>query len=386
MIPLHHPLLLLLLLAPPTLTFQSLPFLPRPPHHPTSSSSSLHLFDFFGNKVKEGVTQLANLAQATKEGNITKGFEEVNKYVDQENELFSNKIKGIFKGSKVGEGILDIFERRDEREVMLKGLSDLLLQCDLGTEATNVVIDEVREFLALSPTLASTDLIRVVRSSLINILLSPSSAPPSGFQTGMNFKPSESGATVWFVMGANGMGKTTTIGKLSNMLRSQGGKVGEDYKVLLASCDTYRAAARSQLEVWGTRGGVDVYGPSDVMIKNGKDEYTEEEIGKVGPSTVLYGALEETVNKGYDCLIVDTSGRLSNNVNLNKELTKMKGVIKKVTGEEPDETLLVVDSNQGSMVLESAKVWKEEVGVTSLALTKLDGLAKGGGVVGVSRE
>ncbi|GMH70435.1 hypothetical protein TrRE_jg9381, partial [Triparma retinervis] len=229
---------------------------------------------------------MSNLAAATVQGNITKGFESIGEYVEQENELFSNKIQSIFKGNAVGEGLLSIFDNTSDRDKMLSSLSDLLLTCDLGVEATSIVISEVREILTLDPTLKSTELKRVVRSSLINILTSPSSSS-SQTPNSMTFAPPGTGPTVWFVMGANGMGKTTTIGKLSNLLRSQGTAVGSDYKVLLASCDTYRAAACSQLKVWASRGVADVHTSEDVMRKNGRTEWTEEELGKVGPSTVL---------------------------------------------------------------------------------------------------
>ncbi|GMI47509.1 hypothetical protein TrCOL_g4776 [Triparma columacea] len=352
---------------------------------PRAPPTALHLFNFFNDKVKEGVAQLGNLAAATAQGNITKGLESIGEYVEQENEIFSTKIQSIFKGNAVGEGLLSIFDSTSDVEKMLSSLSDLLLSCDLGVAATSVVIDEVREVLQIDPTLKPNDLKRVVRSSLINIL-SPSSSSSTPTNA-MSFCPPGSPFTVWFVMGSNGMGKTTTIGKLTNLLQTQSkAAVGEEYKILLASCDTYRAAASKQLEVWSQRGEGDVFGPEEYMREKGRTEWTDEELGKIGPSTVLYGALEKAKESGYDHLIVDTSGRLSNNVNLNNELIKMKSVITKFLGRQPDETLLVIDATQGTAALESARVWKKEVGVTSLVLTKLDGMATGGGVVGVTRE
>ncbi len=185
--------------------------------------------------------------------------------------------------------------------------------------------------------------------------------------------------TVHFIMGANGMGKTTTIGKLAYRLRTEASK-----KVLLAACDTFRAGAVAQLEQWATRANVDCFSPSD---------------NTNGPSAVLYGALDKAIGEGYDVLLVDTSGRLSNNDALTAELVKMKKVIQKRMSTKfdetikpvpnlnvPHETLLVIDAAQGRMALDSAKQWDKELGLTGLILTKLDGSAKGGSVVAVSRE
>ena len=186
--------------------------------------------------------------------------------------------------------------------------------------------------------------------------------------------------TVHFIMGANGMGKTTTIGKLAYRLRTEASQ-----KVLLAACDTFRAGAVAQLEQWATRANVDCFSPSDSTN---------------GPSAVLFGALDKAINEGYDTLLVDTSGRLSNNDALTAELVKMKKVIQKRMSTKfdettikpipnldvPHETLLVIDAAQGRMALDSAKQWDKELGLTGLILTKLDGSAKGGSVVAVSRE
>ena len=185
--------------------------------------------------------------------------------------------------------------------------------------------------------------------------------------------------TVHFIMGANGMGKTTTIGKLAHRLKTEANQ-----KVLLAACDTFRAGAVAQLELWAERADVDCFSPNTSTN---------------GPSAVLYGALDQAINEGYDTLLVDTSGRLSNNDALTAELIKMKRVIQKRMSTEfdetvkripnvnvPHETLLVIDAAQGRMALDSAKQWDKELGLSGLILTKLDGSAKGGSVVAVSRE
>lgn len=175
------------------------------------------------------------------------------------------------------------------------------------------------------------------------------------------------------------MGKTTTIGKLAARLRIEGGQ-----KVLVAACDTFRAGAVEQLEMWATRAEVDCYSPNEQQKT---------------PAAVLYGSLDKALEGDYDTLVVDTSGRLSNNDALTAELAKMKRVIQKrlsVENDEsnkplpnmdvPHETLLVIDAAQGRMALDSAKQWEKEIGLTGLVLTKLDGSARGGSVVAVSRE
>jgi len=176
-----------------------------------------------------------------------------------------------------------------------------------------------------------------------------------------------------------GMGKTTTIGKLAHRLRTEGNQT-----VLMAACDTFRAGAVEQLEQWAERAQCDIVGPTSETSS---------------PSAVLYSALDKALKEKYDTLLVDTSGRLSSNDALTAELAKMKRVIQKRLSTEndpdgkpiwnenvPHETLLVLDSAQGRMALDSARVWNNEIGLTGLILTKLDGSARGGSVVAVSRD
>ncbi|KAL7527047.1 hypothetical protein ACHAXR_001770, partial [Thalassiosira sp. AJA248-18] len=199
--------------------------------------------------------------------------------------------------------------------------------------------------------------------------------PSTSTSSTSSYKP----LTIHFIMGANGMGKTTTIGKLAHRLKTEASQ-----KVLLAACDTFRAGAVAQLEQWADRAQVDCFSPTTSTN---------------GPSAVLYGALDKALNEEYDVLLVDTSGRLSNNDALTAELVKMKKVIQKRMSASfdenvkpipnlsvPHETLLVIDAAQGRMALDSAKQWDKELGLSGLILTKLDGSAKGGSVVAVSRE
>jgi fused signal recognition particle receptor len=311
---------------------------------------------------------------------------------------------------------------------LLDDLEDTLLQADLGLATAEDVLEEARFLREESTEIFGRD---DVRALLRGKLLEALGASAGGTSSGYNRVPARAGdarggaaaasggggsggvggaedgavvgvgggsfalrfadegddlpisakrpLTVHFVMGANGMGKTTTIGKLAHRLRTEAGK-----RVLLAACDTYRAGAVAQLEKWAERVGVDCHSPSE------RD---------VGPSAVLYGALDRAMGGGYDVLLVDTSGRLSNNDALTAELVKMKRVIQKrmSTGfdesvkpvpnvDVPHETLLVIDAAQGRIALDSAKQWDKELGLTGLILTKLDGSAKGGSVVAVSRE
>jgi len=175
------------------------------------------------------------------------------------------------------------------------------------------------------------------------------------------------------------MGKTTTIGKLAHRLRTE-----LNQTVLLAACDTFRAGAVEQLDQWAERAEVDILGPSEKAKT---------------PSAVLYSALDKALEESYDTVLVDTSGRLSNNDALTAELAKMKRVIQKrlsvendsegkplFNEEVPHETLLVLDAAQGRMALDSARVWNKEIGLSGLILTKLDGSARGGSVVAISRD
>lgn len=171
------------------------------------------------------------------------------------------------------------------------------------------------------------------------------------------------------MIGANGMGKTTTIGKVSARLKQEG-----NLTVLLAACDTYRAAAVEQLKEWSVRANVSIEIP-----------LTEERNGS--PLPVLSRALDRAVAEGYDTLIVDTSGRLSNNFELTQELIDMKALIQRKYGNRaPHETLLVIDGALGRNALDQATTWKKYVGITGLAITKMDGTARGGFVVSVARE
>jgi Signal recognition particle GTPase len=380
-----------------------LPTPPTPCGGASSSSTQLHVFDFFKKRATEGVDQLKNLSEKTAKGKILEGLTDAATYTSTTNAAFAT---GLAKSrNRLLYNLDDLFNGGGD---ILEELEDILLQADLGTKTSMDVMEEIRSLREDSTDIFSRDDLRsVLRGKLIEALqVSGMKSSKSGSSTtsstsndagddandmieenpqAIRFSQENNVPTVLFVMGANGMGKTTTIGKLASRLRNEGNQT-----VLLAACDTFRAGAVEQLEMWADRAGVDCYTPNEQQKT---------------PSAVLYGALDMTMREKYNVLIVDTSGRLSNNEALTEELAKMKRVIQKrfsvaVGGQDgengekqsvlntnvPHETLLVIDAAQGRMALDSARVWNREIGLTGLVLTKLDGSAKGGSVVAVSRE
>jgi len=324
------------------------------------------VFDFFKKRAEEGVEQLSNLSNKVLEGKIVEGFSDAASYTSETNAAFAD---GLAKSRN-----RLLYSLESWGGDVLEELEDVLLQADLGMKTTEDVIAEVKSLREDSTQIFSKDDVRSILRGKLLEALSTSTSTTSAIQ----FSRDESIPTVLFVMGANGMGKTTTIGKLAARLKNEGSQ-----KVLLAACDTFRAGAVEQLEMWANRADVSFFSVSDT--KN--------------PSTVLYGALGKALEEKYDTLIVDTSGRLSNNYELTEELVKMKSVIQKRLSKEtdeenrpvpnlstPHEVLLVIDAAQGRVATDSARAWDEAIKLTGLVLTKLDGSAKGGSVVAVSRE
>jgi fused signal recognition particle receptor len=236
----------------------------------------------------------------------------------------------------------------------LDELEATLLSADLGTTTTNEVLEAMREKVDRRQIANGEELKRVLKEELLAILNKANipSVPPID------------GPIVILVVGVNGTGKTTTIGKLAYALRSHG------KTVLLAAADTFRAAAIEQLEVWGSRTGTEV-----IKTKAGGD-----------PSAVLFDALSAAKARKNDYVIVDTAGRLHNKAHLMLELDKMRRTAQKIIPSAPHETLLVMDATTGQNGLQQARMFTESAGVTGIVLTKLDGTAKGGVVVAISRE
>ena len=237
----------------------------------------------------------------------------------------------------------------------LDDLEGTLLGADLGSATTHQVLEKLRERADRKQIKDVDELKRLLKDELLAILNTANTPPietPEGFPE------------VVLVVGVNGTGKTTTIGKLAQTVRSDG------KTVLLCAADTFRAAAIEQLEVWGQRTGTEV-----IRTKPGGD-----------PAAVLYDALEAANARHIDCVIVDTAGRLHTKTNLMAELEKMRRTAQRIIPGAPHETLLVMDATTGQNGLQQARQFTQSAGVTGIVLTKLDGTAKGGVVVAISRE
>lgn len=241
----------------------------------------------------------------------------------------------------------------------LDELEDILISSDVGTETTFRIIDRVEKRVKKDKYLNAGELHLLLRDEISLLLKENKINTEIGFDLANQPKP-----YVLMVVGVNGVGKTTTIGKLAHQF-TQNGK-----KVLLAAGDTFRAGAVDQLEIWSQRVGCGFYA---------KGMNTD-------PSAVAYDAVEKAKNEDYDIVIIDTAGRLHNKVNLMNELSKIKRVMQKVLDYAPNDVMLVLDASTGQNAFEQARQFTAATEVTSLALTKLDGTAKGGVVIGVSDQ
>jgi fused signal recognition particle receptor len=248
-------------------------------------------------------------------------------------------------------------EKKIDADLLTK-LENTLLAADLGPRTTHQILEAVRQRLERHALSSAADLKAELKNQLLYVLRTVPS--PNGTKAAVP----ESHPRVIFVVGVNGTGKTTTIGKLAHRLR-QGGK-----SVVLAAGDTFRAAAIEQLVVWGTRTGSEI-----VKTKSGGD-----------PAAVVYDALASALARNADVVIVDTAGRLHNKQNLMAELDKMKRTAAKVIPGAPHEVLLVMDATTGQNGLIQAREFTATAGITGIVLTKLDGTAKGGIVVAITRE
>jgi fused signal recognition particle receptor len=237
----------------------------------------------------------------------------------------------------------------------LDDLEATLLSADLGTATTQQVLSSLREKADRKQIKDVQELKRLLKEELLSILNSANLRPAQKV---------DGTPEVILVVGVNGTGKTTTIGKLSQVFRSQG------KSVLLCAADTFRAAAIEQLEIWGQRTGTEV-----IKTKPGGD-----------PAAVLFDALQAATARKSDYVIVDTAGRLHTKTNLMAELEKMRRTAQRIIPGAPHETLLVMDATTGQNGLQQARMFTESAGVTGIVLTKLDGTAKGGVVVAITRE
>lgn len=242
---------------------------------------------------------------------------------------------------------------------VLDNLEEALVSADVGVETTLKIIDRIQQRVARDKYLGTSELDEILKEEIASLLSDNKSQDVADFETPAGVKP-----YVLLVVGVNGVGKTTTIGKLSAQFKKNG------KNVLLGAADTFRAAAVEQLKLWGTRIGVPV-------VEKGMN---------TDPSAVAYDAVKEGVERGVDVIIIDTAGRLHTKVNLMSELTKIKRVIQKVIPDAPHDVLLVLDGSTGQNALIQAREFTKATEVTCLAITKLDGTAKGGVVIGISDE
>ncbi len=260
--------------------------------------------------------------------------------------FFSKLSKAVAGKSKVDEDVLD-------------NLEEVLVSSDVGVATTLKIIDRIEARVAKDKYLGTDELNKILREEIAGLLAETNVGNETEFSIPTDNKP-----YVIMVVGVNGVGKTTTIGKLASQFKKQG------LKVVLGSADTFRAAAIDQLEVWATRSDVPM-----IKQKMGSD-----------PASVAFDTIESAVNQNADVVIIDTAGRLHNKVNLMNELTKIKRVMQKVIETAPHEVLLVLDGSTGQNAFEQAKQFSLATEVTSLAVTKLDGTAKGGVVIGISDQ
>lgn len=242
---------------------------------------------------------------------------------------------------------------------LLDQLEEILITSDVGTETTIEIIERIEKRVARDKYVSTSELHTILKEEIAALLTQSGNEDAEGFNI-----PSDKKPYVIMVVGVNGVGKTTTIGKLAYQFKQAG------LKVMLGAADTFRAAAVEQLVIWGERVGVPV-----VKQQMGSD-----------PASVAYDTVNSAKANGADVVIIDTAGRLHNKVGLMNELTKIKKVMQKVVPGAPDEVLLVLDGSTGQNAYEQAKQFIKATEVTSLAITKLDGTAKGGVVIGISHQ
>ena len=297
------------------------------------------MFDFFKKK-EESKTEITKDVNKTEEKKsfFSLSFETLKKTIENTSQ------------SLVGNIVQQISNEEEFDEFILDDMEELLIKADLGVTTSSAIVDKLRKQNILKPSQVK----EYLQNEFSNILSSTGSKK-------LSFK--EDDLNLYFVVGVNGAGKTTLIGKLANRFKVQG------KKVLVAAGDTFRAAAEEQLDIWSKRAG------ADIVRNDGAD-----------PASVVFDAIKKAKNEKYDVILIDTAGRLQNKFNLMQELTKIKSVIDKNAPESLRESILVLDANTGQNGLSQAKVFTECVNLTCVALTKLDGSAKGGIIIAISKE
>ncbi len=281
-----------------------------------------------------------NIFNQNKKETLDKGLEKTKESV------FSKLTRAVAGKSKVDDDVLD-------------NLEEVLITSDVGVDTTIKIIHRIEERVARDKYVSTSELNGILRQEISELLTENNSSDSEEWDLPQDHSP-----YVILVVGVNGVGKTTTIGKLAFQFKNSG------KTVYLGAADTFRAAAVEQLSIWGERAGVPV-----IKQQMGAD-----------PASVAYDTLSSAKANNADVVIIDTAGRLHNKVGLMNELKKIKTVMKKVLPEAPDEVLLVLDGSTGQNAFEQAKQFSQVTQITSLAITKLDGTAKGGVVIGISDQ
>ncbi len=281
-----------------------------------------------------------NIFSSEKKATLDKGLEK------SKSSFFDKLGKAVAGKSKVDDSVLD-------------DLEEVLVTSDVGVNTTLKIIDRIEERVSRDKYLGTTELNVILREEIAALLSETHSGNATDFSISTKYKPH-----VIMVVGVNGAGKTTTIGKLAHQFKKQG------LNVVLGAADTFRAAAIDQLQVWADRVQIPI-----VKQNMGSD-----------PASVAFDTLQSATSSNADVVIIDTAGRLHNKVNLMNELTKIKRVMQKVVPDAPHEVLLVLDGSTGQNAFEQAKQFTAATEVNALAVTKLDGTAKGGVVIGISDQ
>ena len=282
----------------------------------------------------------SNFFSKEKKESLDKGLEK------SSTSFFGKLSKAIVGKSKVDEEVLD-------------NLEEILVGSDVGVDTTLKIIDRIKKRVTRDKYVGTDELDRILKEEIATLLSENKTNDLGDFDTPPNVKP-----YVLMVVGVNGVGKTTTIGKLAAQFSKKG------KQVILGAADTFRAAAVDQLKLWGQRVGVPV-------IAKGMN---------TDPSAVAFEAVQEGLKQGVDVIIIDTAGRLHTKTNLMAELSKIKRAIQKVIPDAPHDVLLVLDGSTGQNAIVQAREFTKATNVTSLAITKLDGTARGGVVLGISEE
>lgn len=283
---------------------------------------------------------LFGLFNKKKEETLDKGLEKTKQSV------FSKLARAVAGKSKVDDEVLD-------------DLEEVLITSDVGVDTTLKVIKRIEERVARDKYVSTSELNGILRDEIAQLLTETGASDTDSWDLPTDHKP-----YVILVVGVNGVGKTTTIGKLAYQFKKAG------KKVYLGAADTFRAAAVEQISIWGERVGVPV-----IKQQMGAD-----------PASVAFDTLQSAKANGADVVLIDTAGRLHNKVGLMNELKKIKEVMKKVLPEAPDDVMLVLDGSTGQNAFEQAKQFAAVTQISSLAITKLDGTAKGGVVIGISDQ